>query len=267
MPVLQYYRWPALNEHAIERLVERARAAVPGLRAIDSEWCFNVESADGARRRRARVALLRDVRARAVRRARQSSRGARPRRTTSRAPRRSRARRGRAAHDVRVGVVDERRLDLRRRGRQGRRARLERSRRFLLRLDARARAGAAAAAFAPLVHDRMTECVYDAPVASFAPGGARRRGRAGAAGVRTVPLAARGAAALRDASAAGGLGFDEADVKYYAELFGPTRLNRDPTASSYTTSRSRTRSTRATGSSAACTTSTARASPSRSSSS
>ena len=48
MPVLQYYRWPALNEHAIERLVERARAAVPGLRAIESEWCFNVESADGA---------------------------------------------------------------------------------------------------------------------------------------------------------------------------------------------------------------------------
>ena len=46
MPVLQYYRWPALNEHAIERLVERARAAVPGLRAIESEWCFNVESAD-----------------------------------------------------------------------------------------------------------------------------------------------------------------------------------------------------------------------------
>ena len=48
MPVLQYYRWPALNEHAIERLVERARAAVPGLRAIESEWCFNVESASGA---------------------------------------------------------------------------------------------------------------------------------------------------------------------------------------------------------------------------
>ena len=44
MPVLQYYRWPALNEHAIERLVERAKAAVPGLRAIESEWCFNVES-------------------------------------------------------------------------------------------------------------------------------------------------------------------------------------------------------------------------------
>ena len=48
MPVLQYYRWPALNEHAIERLVERARAAVPGLRAIENEWCFNVESASGA---------------------------------------------------------------------------------------------------------------------------------------------------------------------------------------------------------------------------
>ena len=46
MPVTQFYRWPALNGHATERLLDRAKPVVAGLRAIESEWCFNVDAAE-----------------------------------------------------------------------------------------------------------------------------------------------------------------------------------------------------------------------------
>ena len=51
------------------------------------------------------------------------------------------------------------------------------------------------------VHDRMTECVYDTPLASF-------QSDAVPAAVRTVPLLARGRVALEEVSAQLGLGFD-----------------------------------------------------------
>ena len=88
--------------------------------------------------------------------------------------------------------------------------RVERSRRYLLWVDAAAVAAAVARAFAPLVHDRMTDCVYTTPIASFRAGG----GEAAIPRVQTVPLLAEGAKALAAASAASGLGFDDEDVKY-----------------------------------------------------
>ena len=100
--------------------------------------------------------------------------------------------------------------------------RVERSRRFLLR-------GAAAAALAPeqraafvaAVHDRMTECVYDAPLATFATGTAP-------APVRSVPLLADGRPALERLNAEMGLSFDDWDLDYYTAMFRD-KMGRDPT--------------------------------------
>ncbi|KAH8091167.1 phosphoribosylformylglycinamidine synthase [Aureococcus anophagefferens] len=89
----------------------------------------------------------------------------------------------------------------------------------------RVRRGGAARAVADHVHDRMTECVYEGGAAPFF---AEAAAPAADTAVGTVDVVARGAAALKDASDARGLGFDAFDVEYYADLFA-TKLGRDPT--------------------------------------
>jgi len=99
-------------------------------------------------------------------------------------------------------------------------ARLERSRRYLLRgagaLDAEARAK-----FLARVHDRMTECELRTPLVSFALETAPEP-------VRVVPLLDEGRAALERLNREMGLAFDDWDLDYYTRLF-VERLGRDPT--------------------------------------
>ncbi len=75
--------------------------------------------------------------------------------------------------------------------------------------------------FASLVHDRMTECVYPTPLIRFASDEKPES-------VYTIPLIAKGQAALQEINRTHGLGFDAADLQYYADLFVNT-LKRDPT--------------------------------------
>lgn len=98
--------------------------------------------------------------------------------------------------------------------------RMEVSRRFLLKFDKSVDA-ASIAAFAGLVHDRMTEQVYPEPLRSFASDVVP-------APVTTVAVLQRGRAALEEINREMGLAFDEEDLSYYTRMFRDD-LKRDPT--------------------------------------
>jgi phosphoribosylformylglycinamidine synthase len=66
--------------------------------------------------------------------------------------------------------------------------------------------------FASIMHDRMTECVYEAPLTSFDPGVEPEA-------VLTVPVLKEGRAAIEEINKKMGLGFDEWDIDYYLNLF------------------------------------------------
>ena len=63
-----------------------------------------------------------------------------------------------------------------------------------------------------LLHDRMTEEEYPAPLTSFDSG-------AQTVATRTIPILARGRAALEEINREMGLGFDDFDLDYYTNLF------------------------------------------------
>jgi phosphoribosylformylglycinamidine synthase len=98
--------------------------------------------------------------------------------------------------------------------------RIERSRRYAL-LSRDPLSESQLRAFAALVHDRMTEEVYEAKLDSF-------RVATLPVPVETVPLLAQGKDALRAADERYGFAFDEFDIDFYARLFGE-KLERDPT--------------------------------------
>jgi phosphoribosylformylglycinamidine synthase len=98
--------------------------------------------------------------------------------------------------------------------------RIERSRRFLLESD-RALTSADRTAFLSLVHDRMTECEYPAPLETFETGIRPEP-------VVSIPLLEEGRPALEQANREMGLAFDEWDLDYYTELFA-NRIGRNPT--------------------------------------
>ena len=98
--------------------------------------------------------------------------------------------------------------------------RLERSRRFQLNTSAPI-SDEAKIAFASIVHDRMTECVYDEPLATFTTDASPEE-------VYTVPVLAEGRAALERVDKEMGLAFDEEDFDYYLTLFRDD-IGRDPT--------------------------------------
>ena len=75
--------------------------------------------------------------------------------------------------------------------------------------------------FASIVHDRMTECVYDEPLATFATDASPEE-------TYTVPVLAEGRAALERVDKEMGLAFDEEDFDYYLTLFRDD-IGRDPT--------------------------------------
>jgi len=102
----------------------------------------------------------------------------------------------------------------------GKVTRLEASRRFRLQ-SAQPLPSEAVAAFAALVHDRMTEEVYEQPLATFktdvVPGP-----------VTTVPVMEHGRKALEEINYELGLGFDDWDFEYYTNMFR-NDVKRDPT--------------------------------------
>ncbi|EOD14219.1 hypothetical protein EMIHUDRAFT_470643 [Emiliania huxleyi CCMP1516] len=100
-------------------------------------------------------------------------------------------------------------------------ARVEMSRRYLI-STAEPLTPALRAAVSAALHDRMTEQVYPEPLQSFSSEAPA------AAATRTIPLMAEGRAALERLDKEMGLGFDEADLDYYTNLF-VDKLGRDPT--------------------------------------
>lgn len=96
--------------------------------------------------------------------------------------------------------------------------RLERSRRFGF---ARPLSGEQLAQVAEPLHDRMTETIYPAPLATFETGLTPEP-------VRTIPLAQGGLEALRAVNRELGLAMDEADLDRFYRLF-TEQLRRDPT--------------------------------------
>jgi len=103
----------------------------------------------------------------------------------------------------------------------GKVTRLERSRRYSLVAAGKTIDEKAKLAFASLVHDRMTECVYDSPLATFVTNTVPEE-------VYTVPVLAEGRAALEKVDKEMGLAFDEEDFDYYLTLFRDD-IGRDPT--------------------------------------
>ena len=98
--------------------------------------------------------------------------------------------------------------------------RIERSRRYLFATKP-ALDPAAVRRHAAVLYDRMTECIYAEPLSDFETD-------ATAKPVTVVPVVSEGRAALERVSKEMGLGFDEADLDYYTDLF-VTKLQRDPT--------------------------------------
>ncbi|KDP44919.1 hypothetical protein JCGZ_01419 [Jatropha curcas] len=98
--------------------------------------------------------------------------------------------------------------------------RMERSRRYLLYSKGVLQEDQINA-FAELVHDRMTECIYTKKLTSFGTNVVPEE-------VRFVPVMERGRKALEEINQEMGLAFDEQDLQYYARLFMED-IKRDPT--------------------------------------
>jgi phosphoribosylformylglycinamidine synthase len=98
--------------------------------------------------------------------------------------------------------------------------RIERSRRYLLETAAPL-TEEQKAAFLATVHDRMTECHYPEPLASFDPGIEPEK-------TVEVPVIEEGRAALERLNREMGLAFDDWDLDYYTDLF-VNRIGRNPT--------------------------------------
>lgn len=98
--------------------------------------------------------------------------------------------------------------------------RIERSRRFKL-ITSRPLTESEQTTFLSLIHDRMTECLYDTPLQSFDHGILPES-------VQIIPLLEQGRIALETLNTEQGLGFDDWDISFYTDLFCST-LKRNPT--------------------------------------
>jgi phosphoribosylformylglycinamidine synthase len=100
--------------------------------------------------------------------------------------------------------------------------RIERSRRYLLSGGSKKCSdNAGSKAFLELVHDRMTECAYPAPLQSFETGIVPEP-------TYRVPLMEEGKAALKEINRRMGLGLDDWDLDFYYDLFVKD-IKRNPT--------------------------------------
>ncbi|CAD6261940.1 unnamed protein product [Miscanthus lutarioriparius] len=102
-------------------------------------------------------------------------------------------------------------------------SRLERSRRYLLRLEPGSGPldESLLKEFAALVHDRMTECIYPKKLTSFQSDVVPEP-------VCVVPVIERGEEALEEINVKMGLAFDKQDIDYYTHLFRDD-IKRNPT--------------------------------------
>jgi len=98
--------------------------------------------------------------------------------------------------------------------------RIERSRRFRLTTSSTMNSDQRQV-FLASIHDRMTECPYPEPLASFSVGVEPRP-------VTEIPVLEEGRAALERINSELGLAFDDWDLDYYTELFCE-RMRRNPT--------------------------------------
>ncbi|KAL2248820.1 probable phosphoribosylformylglycinamidine synthase, chloroplastic/mitochondrial [Sesamum indicum] len=101
--------------------------------------------------------------------------------------------------------------------------RLERSRRYMLYVvpGSASLSDSQIAEFAALVHDRMTECIYNQKLTSFETNVVPEE-------VRYIPVMEKGRKALEEINEEMGLAFDEQDLKYYTKLFVDD-IQRNPT--------------------------------------
>jgi phosphoribosylformylglycinamidine synthase len=91
--------------------------------------------------------------------------------------------------------------------------RLELSRRYLFRsLQGADLSALSKTTIVAMLHDRMTEQVYETPLTSFGTAVQPKP-------VRTIPILEQGRAALEQINAEMGLGFDDFDLDYYTNLF------------------------------------------------
>lgn len=98
--------------------------------------------------------------------------------------------------------------------------RIERSRRFLIRASTSITSDMIAA-FSSLIHDRMTECVYESTLTSLGSGISPEK-------VTIIPILSEGRAALQKINNEKGLGFDDWDLDFYTNMF-IEKLKRNPT--------------------------------------
>jgi phosphoribosylformylglycinamidine synthase len=97
--------------------------------------------------------------------------------------------------------------------------RIERSRRYLV-SSAQPLTAEQKAKFVSIIHDRMTEMVYESPLTTFETGVTPKP-------VKWVPVMEQGRKALEDISKDDGLGFDDWDLDYYCNLY-QNDLKRNP---------------------------------------
>jgi len=210
--VIQLYRYPGLSESAVTTLLKRAKAKVTdAITSIDTEQVFNVSVTSPLTGKEAETMawLLRetfepelltpDTRLHASGNSCVVEVGPRSNFST-------------AFSTNAVSITASCGL--------GKVDRMERSRRFLI-TATRPLTDKERAAFASLVHDRMTEEVYTAPVKSF-------RVNTKPAPVFTIPVMKEGRKALEAINSEMGLAFDEWDLDYYTALFKDD-MKRDPT--------------------------------------
>jgi phosphoribosylformylglycinamidine synthase len=97
---------------------------------------------------------------------------------------------------------------------------IERSHRMLISFHSKP-APALIQSIANAAHDRMTQCVYEAPLTQFPCSGAPDS-------VNAVSILGEGTAALERYNAEHGLGLDAQDIQYYMHVFRDN-LRRNPT--------------------------------------
>jgi len=210
--VVQLYRYPFMGKTQVATLLHKAQSRVSeSITSIDTEMRFNIELAEPLTAREADTLqwLLRET---------FDPEGLSPQSFLAR---------GRQAQGARVVEVGPRlsfstawatnAISICSQVGLTKVRRIEMSRRYLV----AGLAEEAVAAFAAMVHDRMTEQLYTETLRSF-------RVDKKPEPVFTVPVLAKGRAALEEINRRMGLAFDDWDLDYYTRMFRED-MKRDPT--------------------------------------
>lgn len=212
MKILHLYRTPALSSFEAEALLETVRRAAPSVKRIETEFCFNIGTASELETEEMR--LLRWLLAETFEPENFSDRSFLPRSHGLIFEVGPRMNFTTAWSTNAVSICHVCGLK--------KVTRIERSRRYLLVLDDDAvLPQGQQAEFLSLVHDRMTECVYPAPLETFETGVKPES-------VKVVPLIEEGRDALVRLNREMGLGMDDWDIDYYTNLF-VNEIRRNPT--------------------------------------